>query len=41
MINIQSNAIRGDYLHEIMDKTMKELHDDIVTVLVHMQKMHI
>ena len=32
MINIQSNAIRGDYLHEIMDKTMKELHDDIVTV---------
>lgn len=32
MINIQSNAIRGDYLYEIMDKTMKELHDDIVTV---------
>ena len=32
MITIQSNAIRGDYLYEIMDKTMKELHDDIVTV---------
>lgn len=32
MINIQSNAIRGDYLYDIMDKTMKELHDDIVTV---------
>lgn len=32
MINIQSNAIRGEYLQTIMDKTMGELHDDIVTV---------
>ena len=32
MINIQSNSIRGDYLHTIMDKTMNEIHDDIVTV---------
>lgn len=32
MLTIQSNAIRGDYLYSIMDKTMKELHDDIVTV---------
>lgn len=31
-MEIQSNAIREDYMHTIMDKTIKEIHNDIVTV---------
>ena len=29
---MQSNAIRGEYKDQILDKTIKEIHDDIVTV---------
>ena len=31
-IMMQSNALRGDYKNEIVNKTIKEIHDDIVTV---------
>lgn len=30
--NIQSNAYRGDFLRNCIDKTIDEIHDDIVTV---------
>ena len=30
--NLQSNAIRGSYMHEIMDKTMDEIYYDMTTV---------
>lgn len=30
--NIQSNAYRGDFLRTCIDKTIDEIHDDIVTV---------
>ena len=30
--NLQSNAIRGSYMHEIMDKTMDEIYHDMTTV---------
>lgn len=32
MLNLQSNAIRGDFMRSIMDTTIQEIHDDIVTV---------
>lgn len=31
-LNMQSNAIRGEYMRNIMDKTIGEIHDDIVTI---------
>lgn len=31
-INMQSNCIRGDYMREIVDRVMREIHDDITTV---------
>lgn len=30
--NLQSNAVRGEYLKQIMGKTIQEIHDDMVTV---------
>lgn len=32
MINIQSNALRGDFMHEIVDRTIHDIHEDLVTV---------
>lgn len=31
-MNIQSNAIRGKFLYDIMDTTVNEIHDNLVTV---------
>ena len=31
-LNIQSNCIRGSYMRDTVDKTVDEIHDDIVTV---------
>ena len=31
-LNIQSNALRGDYMHSIIDRTITEIHNDIVSV---------
>lgn len=31
-INIRSNSIRADYLHEYMDRTIQEIYDDVATV---------
>ena len=31
-MNIQSNALRGEYMQSIVDKTMNEIHDDLLTV---------
>lgn len=32
MINIQSNALRGEFMHEIVDRTIRDIHEDLVTV---------
>ena len=32
MFNIQSNMLRGSYMRDIVDRTVKEIHDDVVTV---------
>lgn len=32
MINIRSNAMRGPYMRGIVDRTIKEIHDNMVTV---------
>ena len=32
MNNIRSNAIRDEYMREYVDRTMKEIHDDVSTV---------
>lgn len=32
MVNIKSNMLRGTYMREIVDRTISEIHDDIVTV---------
>lgn len=31
-MNMQSNALRGEYMQSIVDKTMNEIHDDLLTV---------
>lgn len=31
-VNIQSNMLRGDYMRGIVDRTITEIHDDLVTV---------
>lgn len=31
-MNIESNAIRGDFMHSIVDTTIQEIHDNLVTV---------
>lgn len=31
-VNIQSNMLRGDYMQSIVDRTINEIHDDLVTV---------
>lgn len=31
-INLASNAYRGDYMRAIVDKTIREIHDDMITV---------
>ena len=30
--NMQSNAVRGKYMHEVMDKTIDEIYSDMITV---------
>lgn len=32
MMNIQSNMLRGPYMRDIVDRTINEIHDDMVTV---------
>ena len=32
MVNIRSNAMRGDYMRNIVDRTINEIHDNLVTV---------
>lgn len=32
MLNIRSNAMRGPYMRGIVDRTIKEIHDNLVTV---------
>lgn len=32
MFNIQSNSIRGDYMRDIVDRTISEVHDVMVTI---------
>ena len=29
---MQSNAVRGKYTHEVMDKTIDEIYSDMITV---------
>lgn len=31
-MNMQSNALRGEYMQTIVDKTVNEIHDDLLTV---------
>lgn len=32
MISIQSNALRDDFMHDIVDRTIVDIHDDLTTV---------
>lgn len=32
MMNIQSNMLRGPYMRDIVDRTINEIHDDMITV---------
>lgn len=32
MMNIQSNMLRGPYMRDVVDRTINEIHDDMVTV---------
>ncbi len=31
-VNLRSNMLRGDYMKEIVDRTIREIHDDLATV---------
>ncbi|WP_300944066.1 hypothetical protein, partial [uncultured Duncaniella sp.] len=31
-MNLRSNMLRGDYMKEIVDRTIREIHDDLATV---------